>query len=207
MRESVRRGAAGFTMVELMVALVVLMVLVVATSSSLGLFSGRASRADLHKATETLLDQLEFARMRATMLNQATLVEFDVAGDLQTVVVSDYAGGNCLGATTVARRINFSSSVTGPVGWTGDGPGPMYAEVVIHDLAPANMNGICFRPDGRVTQPNGLVFAPPQNNDLLAAGEAQISLRMRSERHAPTVITHNVVVPYNGLAGVRYQIP
>lgn len=190
-----------------MIALAVLVVLLAATSASLGILSPRSSRADLHGATSTLLDQLDFARMRATMTNQATEVRFDIGSDPQTITVFDHATSNCLGVSpTVARRIRFASVAEGAAGYSGE-DGPMYGEVVIHATEPDPLAGICFRPDGRVTQPNGIVFTPPASDPDLAAGEAQISLRLRVERYAPTTITHNVVVPYNGLANVRYEIP
>lgn len=207
-----RTRTRGFTLVELMITLIVLLILLVATGASLGVFSPRASRADLHDATNELMELVEFARLRAEMTSQAVLMEL-VDGDAQTLELYDMSVNNCLGAPppTPARSIPFSSRLEGPRGWEGPEVGrPRFTEVALTGVSPAGLlsrgNGLCFYPDGSVRLANGLVVpADPATN--LAAGEARLSLRMRVEQNAAIAIQHDVIIPYNGLAKVQYVVP
>lgn len=206
------RRRAGFTLLELMIALVVLAILLVATAASLGVFSPRSSRAELHDATNELLNVVEFARMRAAMSGAAVSLQLTQAGDSQVLVLYDQGQNSCqpVPAPTLARQIPFTSNADGPRGWVGNANRPKYPEVALVTVSPANLltpgNGLCFRPDGRVLLENGLTV-PPDPATNLAAGEAQLSLRMRVEKDAPAAIQHDVIVPFNGLAKVRYVVP
>lgn len=202
---------AGFTLVELMITLIVLAILLVATGASLGVFSPRASRADLHDATNELLELVEFARMRAEMTGVAVELRLE-DGDAQTLQLFDHNQGNCLNPpAAMARDVPFASRLEGPRGWMGGDEGrPRFTEVAITGVVPAGLltatNGLCFLPNGSVTLANGLVIpADPLTN--LAAGEGQISLRMRVEQNAPIAIQHDVIIPFNGLAKVQYVVP
>lgn len=202
---------AGFTLVELMITLIVLAILLVATGASLGVFSPRASRADLHDATNELLEFVEFARLRAEMTGVAVEMQL-VDGDAQSLQLWDHRVSNCTDQQVLLTRdVPFTSRMEGPRGWEGGELGrPRFTEVAITSVAPAGLlsgnNALCFRPDGSVTLANGLII-PPDPATNLAAGEGQISLRMRVEQNAPIAIQHDVIIPFNGLAKVQYVVP
>ncbi len=188
---------------ELMISIVVLMVLLSATAASLGVFSPRASRADLHDATASLLDQLEFARMRAMMTNHAVQFQVDSTSEPQIVTILDHGGRRCVGSTVANRIVPFSSTAAADT----SGENARFANVAIVATIPSPF-AICFRPDGRVVLPStNLPIDPPSGETDLAAGEAEISMRMRVEMTGDNAVTHHVVIPYNGLAKVRYETP
>jgi len=206
------KHGAGFTLLELMISLVVLAILLVATAASLGVFSARPSRADLHDATNELLNIVEFARMRAAMTGHAVSLQQSASGDAQILLLLDQAHNSCqpVPPPTVSRTVRFTSVAAGPRGWVGETDRPKFPEVTLTGVTPNGLltpgNGLCFRPDGRVTLENGLTIpADPATN--LAAGEARISLRMRTERDAPAAVQHDVIIPFNGLAKVSYVVP
>ncbi len=196
-------------MVELLVTMVVLMVMLVATGSALGIFSGGVMQSELQDATSELLDQFEFSRARATMRNQAVQVDFNLAGSPQTITISDHPAAHCAtGAANVVRTVNFSSAVAGPTGWpAGVAGGPRFSEVAIVGMIPDDLQGFCFRPDGRVTRPDGRVVVQTDATSPLASGEGAVSMRMRAMQGSAIAITHQVVMPYNGVATVRYLVP
>jgi hypothetical protein len=195
-------------MTELLISIVVLVALLVGTSVSLGLFSGQSSRSDLHEATSFLLDQLEFARVGATMRNQAFEVVFDTNSLPQTIVVRSYGANHCQALAVPVRTIPFTSNADGPSGWSGGTTGaPRFSEVTMVGITPSDLAGICFRPDGRVTRPDGRVIDTDDPSAPFAAGEASIALRMRNEKDSALGITHRVVVSYNGLAKIEYEVP
>ncbi len=189
-------------------AIAVLVVLLVGAAVSLGMFTPRSSRADLHGATNFLLDQVEFARAGATMRNQAFELTVDSIASPQQLVIRNYQGTHCMGTAVPVREIEFTSALDGPSGWPGGGDGaPRFPEVTVIEVTPNDLTGLCFRPDGRVTHPDGRVIEPLDPASPFAAGEASIALRLRVERDSPLAITHRVVISYNGIAKIEYEVP
>lgn len=204
-----RNTPQGFTLVEVLVTMVVVIIMLVATGSALGIFSGGAMQSDLRRATGELLDQFEFSRARATMRNQAVQVDFDLTNTPQTITISDHPATHCrTGSATVVRTVNFGSAVAGPQGWpAGVVGGPRFPEVALTQMIPNDLQGFCFRPDGRVTRPDGRVIVQTDASSPLASGEGAIEMQMRLMQGKANAITHRVVMPYNGLASVQYEIP
>ncbi len=196
-------------MVEILVTLVVITVLLVATGSALGIFTGGVMQSDLQKATVELLDQFEFSRNRASMRNRAVQVDFNLASTPQTLTISDHPASHCTtGAATVVRTVRFTSSVAGPEGWpAGVIGGPKFPDVAMVGIVPSDLQGLCFRPDGRVTRSDGRMIVQTDPSSPLASGEGAIVMQERHMQGSANAITHEVIVPYNGLATVQHLIP
>jgi len=212
-----RRGdGRGFTLVELMITIIVLLVLLVASAASLGIFSPKASRTELHDATNQLLENLEFARLRAEMTGTAVSVQIVEDGNsAQWVQIWDFPANTCLDPPVgdPVRNVCFTSTVGAKErrGTTGTStPPPLYDEVTIVGAWPTSIldsgEGLCFTPSGRMMLTDGTIVAADPATQL-AAGEAALSLRMRVEQDLPDAIQHDVVVPFNGIAKVRYHVP
>ena len=77
--------------------------------------------------------------------------------------------------------------------------------MTITNIEPAFLTGLCVRPNGSVTLPSGQPV--PAEGSVLAAGEARISLRLKDQVFQDNTITHEVIVPYNGVPKVNYLLP
>lgn len=197
------RHVSGMTLVEIMIVLVVLAVLVVAFDATLGIYSPRGTREDLHKATAQLEDQMIFALTSASAPGDVPVAyEIQIADDQdpQRVRVLRHDTRNCReDAGTLVRDIAFTSP-------TGNA-GALFPGVSItsrsHDVG--TLPGLCFRPGGAVEHPQGGLIPPVAESDF-AAGEFAVGLRLTGSG-AAAAHKHTVIVTHNGKIRTQYEIP
>jgi len=207
----------GFTLLE---GFVVLAIVVLLTAVSIPAIINTLAHQKLANATDSFVNQVEFARVQAAATNRAYQLR---------VVLSD---GNNSGATHLDE--GASSSCTrdsfDTAKFDSEGAHPtMYVRKVLYDgewdgtvhiesVSPASLAGtaqvpagepasvgVCFKPDGRVLRLDTGQPIEPEEGSGYAAGEAIFLLRLYegSDKLEPSNRTRTVVVPYNGIPKVR----
>ena len=196
----------GFTLFE---AFVVLTIIAILAIISVPAIMNTLTYQKLASATNSFVNQVEFARVQAASRNRAYQLR---------VELSD---GNNSGAIRLDEGIGSACT---PATFQVDGVAPEPLEnvrvidlraedlsaVKIEAVEPADLDDgsyarLCIKPDGRVLRVDtGDRIAPPEG---YAAGEAVFTLRMYSEpvgggNPEATNLARRIVVPYNGIPKV-----
>jgi competence protein ComGC len=200
------RFAQGFTLFE---AFIVLTIIAIMAIISVPAIMNTLSYQKLSSATNSFVNQVEFARVQAASRNRAYQLR---------VELSD---GNNSGAIHLDEGIGSACT---PATFQSDGvdPEPMVdvrvidflekglSAVKIEEVEPGDIETndgalLCIKPDGRVLRVDtGSAIAPPPG---YAAGEAVFTLRLYSEpigagNPEATNLVRQVVIPYNGIPKV-----
>lgn len=200
------RFEEGFTLFE---AFIVLTIIAIMSIISVPAIMNTLTHQKLSSATNSFVNQVEFARVQAASRNRAYQLR---------VELSD---GNNSGAIHLDEGIGSACT---PATFASDGldPEPMedvrvidllekdLSAVKIETVEPADLETnrgalLCIKPDGRVLRVDtGGPIAPPAG---YAAGEAVFTLRLYSEpigggNPEATNLMRRVVVPYNGIPKV-----
>ena len=201
MRPGRARQDRGFTLVELMVTVAMIIVLVIVTIPPVMKAVREREVAD---AAQAVMDILDFAKVQAAARNRAYQVVPTLTtgqwgpGKQGTIQLNEGPSSACInfasGVQNV-RRLDF---------------GQDYESVHLVSVTPADIvqATICIKPDGRVLRVDTQM--PVASSDTqYAAGDVRFVVQ-RYE-HGPTVsngpvgIQHVIVLPYNGAARHTWQ--
>jgi prepilin-type N-terminal cleavage/methylation domain-containing protein len=196
----------GFTLLEAFVVLVIIAILAIIAVPAI---MNTLTHQKLATATNSFVNQVEFARVQAASRNRAYLVRVDLSN------------GNNSGAIHLDEG---DGSACTPATFTADGSEPEpIADVRVIDfkeeglsdvqivsaqpalLVSAGVARFCVRPDGRVLSMQGTTIPAPEG---YGAGEAVFRLQLFSKESKiseaeATNLAREVVVPYNGIPKVR----
>jgi type II secretory pathway pseudopilin PulG len=193
----------GFTLLE---AVIVLLIIAVLGVVSVPAVINTLTYQKLSNATESLVNQVEFARVQAAARNRAYRLR---------VVRSDGVNSGAIhldeGTGTACTPATFEKDAADPepildvrhVDFTLDHKEVRIIETVPEDL---DATALCFKPDGRVLRVDS--GTPVASTDGYAAGEAVYVLQLFSISQVngsaqPTNLYKRVVVPYNGVVKVE----
>jgi len=197
------RFSGGFTLVE---AAIVLMIIAILAVISVPAIMNTLTHQKLSSASNSFVNQVEFARVQAAARNRAYRLQ---------VVLSDGTNSGAIqldeGIGSACTQQTFDTNGTSPdpvekvryVDFSEDFP-----TVHIETVIPTNLNNtsLCIKPDGRVLRLD--TGAPIAGEDGYAAGEAVYVLRLYSQKHEentaqPTNLARAIIVPYNGIPKVQ----
>jgi type II secretory pathway pseudopilin PulG len=200
-----RKNESGFTLLE---AFIVLVIVALIGAISVPAIMNTLTLQKLATATNSFVNQVDFARVQAASRSRAYLVR---------VELSD-------GTNSGAIRLDEGdSSACTQASFEDDGAKPEPVENVrvldfskelseIHIVAAepsmlvdAGVARLCIRPDGRVLSVNGATIPPPEG---YAAGEAVFRLQLYVQKAGELSVKgtehlREIVIPYNGIPKVR----
>jgi len=135
------RNAAGFTLLELMIVVIVISIITALAYPSL---ENTMAERRLHQASRDVVNLLQFARMQAILKGRAYRVDVALAGtsllggSLQVFIEN---GNTCANSAVQVRSLDLSD---------------FYPDVGLLSVKPDSVltNSLCFKPDGRVYMAN-----------------------------------------------------
>ena len=181
------RVARGFTLVELMITVTLIVILTTLTMPNL--LSGRNAHR-IKTATNHTIDIFLIAKTRAANDFNAYGLRLD-AGETGSGRIQVYEGsGPACGTITWAepiRTLDYAEEF-----------GPADGDVRIIQLTPSGITDLCFTPDGRLV--NAVTKLPvPSADPNYGAGEFIISLQSHLN-DKPVGLVHHVILSYAGKA-------
>lgn len=196
--------AHGFTLFEAFVVLVIVAILAIVSVPAI---INTLTFQQLVSASETFVNQVEYARVQAAARNRAYELQV-VLSDGQNsgaIVLNEGISSACTTAVRVAGmdQQNFQDDGIAPEPI----PGVHYVNypaehemVHIETIDPPDLvsTSLCLKPDGRVLRLDTGGPVAPTSPDY-AAGEAVFTLRLYQDKGKPTDHVRRVVVPYNGI--------
>ncbi|MGM0577013.1 MAG: pilus assembly FimT family protein [Myxococcota bacterium] len=193
------RGEHGFTLIELMMTMAILLVLIgMALPNVLGTERTRA----LEEATTEVTHLVEFTRNRAVNDFNAHGVQIIPGSGTSDGRLRVFRGtGPACGSIDVNAQPIRTYDLADIYGTDQDSD----VVVRIDQVSPNTLTLLCFTPDGRTLDgtTNQAVAPPPGADQAYGAGDAIIVLRRYVDESA-SGIPHNVVVPYSGKPRVTY---
>jgi Tfp pilus assembly protein FimT len=194
----------GFTLLE---AFVVLAIIAVLGIISVPAIMNTLTYQKLASATNSFVNQVEFARVQAASRNRAYRLRVELSDGTNSgaIYLDEGIGSACTLANFAVdgagdepiiaiRTVNFEEEWE-EIQITGAEPAGLISGGEVH---------LCVKPDGRVLAENGSTIPAPPG---YAAGEALFRLRLfggkNGENWAETDQTREIVVPYNGIPKVR----
>jgi prepilin-type N-terminal cleavage/methylation domain-containing protein len=202
-----RRQARGFTLIELMIAIVVL---AVAAVTLLPMMTGYSGRDQAKEGLGSITDFFARARMQAAYTGRAHQVRIDKS-NVNTSLRMDRAAGSsccCLGSGDPFEGVNGGAPNVDLLDIAERSP-----EIIIHATDPTDLlsgyDRFCFTPDGRVLSRRFLQEFTP-SDPAIGAGNAVLQVQQtgvtqaagkkESDGKAIAGYHYRVIVPYNGLA-------
>lgn len=187
-------GEAGFSLLEAFITLVIIAVLAVV---SLPAITSTLTHQKLHSATDTFVNQVQFARVQAAARGLAYQLQVTLADGQNSgaIVLTEGVSSAChpdnfkvsKGALAEVRHIDYKVE---------------HPNVHIVAASPNALTSdtLCFKPDGRVYMTSTNAPVDPEHSGY-AAGEAVYTIRLYAG--ADTDLERKVIIPYNGIPKVQ----
>ena len=196
----------GFTLLEAFVVLVIVAILGIIAVPAI---MNTLTHQKLATATNSFVNQVEYARVQAASRNRAYLVRVELSdGNNSGAIHLDEGDGSaCTQETFIADSVEPEPITDVRV---FDFKKEGLSDVHIVSAAPSILvlggkASLCVRPDGRVLSILGMTLPAPEG---YAAGEAVFRLQLfTKDTHwsaaEATDLAREIVVPYNGIPKVR----
>jgi type II secretory pathway pseudopilin PulG len=201
-----RNREAGFTLLEAFVVLVIIAILGIIAVPAI---MNTLTHQKLATATNSFVNQVEFARVQAASRNRAYLVRVELSdgNNSGAIHLDEGSGSACTEQTFTADSVEPEPTTDVRV---FDFKAEGLPEVHIVSAEPGLLvsggdASFCIRPDGRVLSMEGTTIPAPEG---YAAGEAIFRLRLFTRKskgaaEEATNLVREIVVPYNGIPKVR----
>jgi type II secretory pathway pseudopilin PulG len=205
-RTSCHSSERGFTLLEAFVVLVIITILGIIAVPAI---MNTLTHQKLATATNSFVNQVEYARVQAASRNRAYLVRVDLSdGNNSGAIHLDEGDGSACTPATFTADSSEPEPITDVrvIDFEEEGLSDVHivsAEPSI--LVTASSARFCVRPDGRVLSMEGTTLPAPEG---YGAGEAVFRLQLFSRDSdlgsaEGTDLVREIVVPYNGIPKVR----
>ena len=200
----IARFRQGFTLFEVVIVLAIVAVLAVISVPAI---VNTLTHQELASATNSFVNQVEFARVQAASRNRAYRLRVDLSDGTNSgaIHLDEGIGSACTQETFLTNGIAPDPvEDVRTVVFDTEFPAVRIESVVPSDLAATSL---CIKPDGRVLRLDTRSPVAPEADTDYAAGEAIYGLRLYSQKSgegnaSPTSMARSIVVPYNGIPKV-----
>ena len=188
----------GFTLIEIMVALTIVMVLALAALPNV---MGALKNRPLTEATRTIVNTAGYAKSHAASDFSAygmTITPYDGSAPGEVKVFKG-SGPQCSSINTGGTplktfNLTAESTATDPLN-----PGGSDVTIRMLQVLPATLTMLCFTPDGRTVDAATGQPIPSTLDNQYGAGDAIIVLQS-FKGQVPESERHNVIIPFSGSA-------
>ena len=192
---------AGFTLLELMFALAVVVVLV---GLALPAVQALVARNELVRATEAGFEMVRFAQVHAAMRGRAhgVYVELEDASSNGSIAVYECLSTACCAEDDFKADPSSATQMRALVFGENPSAGEDYPTVSVTAITPESLatDGICIKADGRVVDA-GTGQPLPSSDAQLGYGSVEITLTQQFSfggTDAQVPPSHQIVIEYSG---------